>query len=258
MSAIRVAVQSNLENADGIAAIVEGAAAVRAEPGCLHYELFQSMEYPENLVQIELWQDEAAFDRHWQAVQAEPARGGLLAGGDARLCAPHHYGTPRAPRRTGENGIEIYPIAPFGRAPDGTWQRTGVPLIESVRWPARSGVRIILQLNLSGEAERSALAEMLTTREEPGCLQFEYFRGVEFPENTLLMELWKDPEIFDLHHLRRLRDDIFSDKKRPARAPIERRYGDKSFEWYQHNYFCLVDSIWQPERPEERSNTVRW
>ncbi len=49
-----------LDFAEGFAAIIE---AVRKEPGCLQYELFQSRDDPDRLVMVELWQSQLSLDR---------------------------------------------------------------------------------------------------------------------------------------------------------------------------------------------------
>ena len=55
---------------------------VRKEPGCEHYEAFQSASDPDTLVMLERWTDQAALDLHAK-VMAEaggPVRGDLRAG----------------------------------------------------------------------------------------------------------------------------------------------------------------------------------
>ena len=37
----------------------------QSEPGCLQYELFQSMSNPDTLVLMERWTDQAALDAHF-------------------------------------------------------------------------------------------------------------------------------------------------------------------------------------------------
>src|ERR1700733_9446724 len=146
MSAIRVAIQSNIGSAERIAATVAESDAIRAEEGCLQFELFRGIEFSEDVVQLELWESEATYDRHWRRVRETPARGGLLADGTGGLAAPHHHGMPHAPRREGQSGVEIYRHALFVRSPDDLWVRAEeYARSEAVRWPARSGVRIIIQ-----------------------------------------------------------------------------------------------------------------
>jgi len=260
MSWIRLAVQSNVASKERVEAALAAAKDVRAEEGCLQYELFRGIEHPENLTQLELWQSEAAYDRHWQCLRGEPARAGLLADGSARLSAPNHHGMPHAPRREGLSGVEIYLHQRFIRSPADVWVRADEEQrIDSVRWPAWSAVRIIIQLNMPIEAESGTIKTSLETRKEPGCLQFEHYRSIEFPENTALLELWRDAEIYDIHYLNRIKDRMFGGiTPSPSRGAVDRRYGESGFEWYQHTFFVEIDGIWQPENPAHRTVTVRW
>src|SRR5262245_14171138 len=36
-------------------------------------------------------------------------------------------------------------------------------------------------------------------QEEPGCLQYEYFRSHDLPENLARLELWESTEAWDAH-----------------------------------------------------------
>ncbi len=259
MSAIRVVVQSNIASAELVAATLGAADAIRAEAGCLQFEVFKGIEFAENLTQLELWETAAAYDRHWRRVRDTPALGGLLADGAERLSAPYHHGTPQAPRLEGLSGIEIYPQALFVRSADNVWVRADErERVEAVRWPARSAVRIAIQNNLATEDEPRTIKTCLETRGEPGCLQFEYFRSLQFPENTVLLELWRDPDIYDLHFLNRLKARKFASEPPQARSPSARAHGQGGFEWYQHTFFTEIDGVWQPETPGERMVTVRW
>jgi quinol monooxygenase YgiN len=260
MSCIRLAVQSNVADKARVEAALAAAALVRAEEGCLQYELFRSIEFPENLAQLELWESETAYDRHWRRLRDELASAGLLADPSAHLSAPNHHGMPHAPRREGLNGVELYPYARFVRSPADVWVHAEeAQRIDSVRWPAWSAVRIIIQTNMPVEADAGAIKTSLDTRKEPGCLQFEHYRGIEFPENTVLFELWHDPEIYDIHYLNRIKERMFGGATpSPSRGSVERRYGQTGFEWYQHTFFLELDGIWQPENPAYRVSTVRW
>jgi len=40
---------------------------VRQEPGCEHYELYQSVEHEDQMFLLELWEDEAALAIHSEA-----------------------------------------------------------------------------------------------------------------------------------------------------------------------------------------------
>jgi quinol monooxygenase YgiN len=75
------------------AAWVSHAAACRAEPGAVQFEIFRSLSYPENYTLLELWEDEASFRRHFAKDHGRAARSTLV---------------DLSPRRSGEDGFEIY------------------------------------------------------------------------------------------------------------------------------------------------------
>jgi len=61
-------------------AMADRCRAVRQEPGCQQFEVFQSALDPDKLVVLELWDDQAALDAH---AQRHPAAA-LGAGGPPR------------------------------------------------------------------------------------------------------------------------------------------------------------------------------
>lgn len=67
-------------------------AECRAEPGALQYQVFRSIEQPNEFALLELWSDQETYDRHWAAQRAIPDRPVF----------------PRAPRSSGRDGIEFY------------------------------------------------------------------------------------------------------------------------------------------------------
>lgn len=56
----------------------------RAEPGCLHFEMWQSREDPTQFTFVEEWQDEAALEAHFDT----PHIGAMLAVFDELMAAP--------------------------------------------------------------------------------------------------------------------------------------------------------------------------
>ena len=58
---------------------------VMQEPGCLQFEVFQSVLNPDKLALLELWQDQAALDVHAKVNETRaPMPPGLRAGGGER------------------------------------------------------------------------------------------------------------------------------------------------------------------------------
>ncbi len=85
---VRLVVSIDAEPGKGseLAAVYgERCADVMKEPGCLQFEVFQSVLNPDKLALLELWADQAALDVHAgvNATRA-PLPPGLRAGGGAR------------------------------------------------------------------------------------------------------------------------------------------------------------------------------
>ena len=255
--AIRLIIQSNPADAHArLPDLQKYAAAVREEPGCVLVEDFRSTEVAENLLHMELWDSAEAWDAHWASqTKGEGGRVALLElmGLDPAV----HDGGLESPREVGQNGVEIYDFAPAVFT-DGAWQpNDGSPRPRSVEWPAWGGVRIIYQSTSHPDSDRPENASRaMKRRGMAGCDQFERFRGIEFPENNVLMETWT-PAAFDLQW-EILQQESRSGEPRPRPIPAQRRYGFEGGEWYHHCFFVLVDGVWQPEDPRLRSVRVRW
>ncbi len=256
MTAIRVAVQSTFADADDrIPGLLDYSQRVREEAGCIQAEDFRSSEFPNNVMHLQLWEDSASFDAFWK----KQGDRGIL--NDARTWqTPHHYGLPGAPRRHGQTGIEFYRHEYFGRAENVWVLADEKERSQSIRFPAWSLVRILIQGTVPPDWDASTqLDNAQETRLEPGCIQFENYRGIEFPENTCLIELWSSPEIYDIHWLNRLvQQEARAGGPAGQRPQADRRYSRPGAEWYAHSYFTLVDGVWQPEETDRRMVTVRW
>lgn len=257
MPSVRVLYCSNQRNLpERIDRLRERAAAVRAELGCLEFDTFRDVEYPENFAQLELWESPLAFDAHWERSKAA----GILCEVD-NLLAPHHRGTPDYPRRDGNNGAEFYRHQTFTIAGQIFVATDPSERIESLRWPSRSGVRIIIQSSTDPAGDRDFFPYAAETRAQKGCLEFAFYRSLEFPENNLHLELWQGPPVvYDEHfYLRTLHRLYGVGLARPPSTPADRRYGTAAgFEFYQHGFFAPIGDVWQPEDPAERLATVRW
>ncbi|HEV8022546.1 MAG TPA: antibiotic biosynthesis monooxygenase [Candidatus Lustribacter sp.] len=256
MPSVRVLYCSNQRDLpERIERLRERAAAVRAEPGCLEFDTFRDVEYPENFAQLELWASAQAFDAHWAATKTA----GIFCAVD-NLLAPHHRGTPDYPRRDGNNGAEFYQHQTFMIAGQIFVSTDPGERIESVRWPSRSGVRIIIQSSTEPAGDRDFFPYAAETRAQKGCLEFAFYRSLEFPENNLHLELWQGPPVvYDEHfYLRTLHRLYGIGLARPPSTPVDRRYGTAGFEFYQHGFFAPAGDLWQPENPAERLATVRW
>lgn len=255
--AIRLIIQSNPADWEArLPDLRSFTTALREEAGCVLAEDFRSVEVAENLMHMELWESAEAWDAYW-------ARGRNDDGGHAHLLdlmglnPAVHDGGLESPRTVGQNGVEIYDFAPAVFV-NGAWQPDdGRDRPRSVEWPAWGGVRIIYTSTSDPAGDRPEnLEHSMRRRGMAGCDQFERFRGIEFPENNVLMETWT-PAAFDLQW-EVLQRESASRAPRPRPIPAQHRYGFQGGEWYHHCFFVLVDGVWQPEDPRLRSVRVHW
>lgn len=257
MGAVRVVLSSNSQSIEReVPNLIEQAQLIRKEPGCLQFEFFRGNEFPENFVQLELWESPEAYDDHWKRHSQR-----ALFDEVAKLEAPYHHGPPAFPRRHGVNGCELYHHTYFQQVAGAFTPVDSDKRSESIRWPAvPRPVRIVIQSSTDPSEDDAYLAYSSETRQEPGCLQFDYYRSLEFPENKLHLELWEDPpEVYDVHYLHRHLQRIWDIGVRQSPRPVERRYGKSGMEFYPHRFFTLdANNTWQPEDVETRMITVRW
>lgn len=85
---VRLVVSINAEPGKGneLAAVFKARCEdVMKEPGCLQFEVFQSVLNPDKLTLLELWADQAALDVHAGVNKTRaPLPAGLRAGGGSR------------------------------------------------------------------------------------------------------------------------------------------------------------------------------
>jgi quinol monooxygenase YgiN len=67
------------KGAELLKAMEQRCVETRKEPGCQHFEVFQSGNDPDTLCLLELWQDQAALDVHAAANAARPPNPALAA-----------------------------------------------------------------------------------------------------------------------------------------------------------------------------------
>lgn len=256
MRPIRVLYCSNQNDIDAkIDELRERAREIRTDSGCLEFDYFRDVEYPENFAQLELWESQAAFDRHWRRWGTKS----LLC--DVRtLSAPHHSGSPEYPRRHGNNAAEFYHHQSFQMSGSLFVPEDPSDRIESLRWPSRSGHRIIIQRSTDPAGDGSFFAYSAETRAQKGCIEFAFYRSLEFPENNLHLELWTaPPAVYDEHYYLRTLQQLYQiGLPRPPEIHVEHRYGVSGSEHYEHGFFTLIGDVWEPEDPLERLATVRW
>lgn len=261
MAPIRFIVQSNpLDGDSRLAALAAYAREARKETGCLQMEDFRSIVDAQNLLHLELWESAAAWDAHWlRLLQHGPKGPGKALLELIELAEPTIGGKQLPPRQFGANGIELYEQRPYAHR-DGVWFPATASLPASIRWPAWSAVRIIVQMTLNPSSDTTRQVNSAYRRRDyQGCDEFDHFRGTEYPENSVLMELWSTPKVYDdfWHYLQteHLTNPIPGERPLPA----ARRYGSAGNEWHNHCYYTLTESgVWQPRDPALRSSVVRW
>lgn len=260
MPPIRFIVQSNPGDGEQrLPALARYAASARLEPGCVQFEDFRSISEPASLLHLELWESAEAWDQHWDRL----IEGAGSSGGDAllellSLAEPTLGGVEPAPRGFGQNGIELYEQRFYAHS-DGVWFPATGSRPDSVRWPAWAPVRIVVQGTSDPASDPTRqIQSALRRREYPGCDHFEHYRGTEYPENTVLMETWATPKIYDdfWHYLQTEQSTNPFGGARPI--PARRRYGIAGNEWHNLCYYTIVDGVWQPKDPALRSTVVRW
>ena len=258
MAEIRVFITSNAEGIEErVPSLLQHAQQVRKEPGCVQIEYFRGVEFPENFVQLELWDSPQSFDAHWNRPLEQV---GLLA--DPKyLQSPFSLGTTDTPRRHGQNCIEFYERVTYANVGNYFLAEDTSKRIEAIRWPAWSAVRYIMQSNSDPNAPSQAQGYYDETRREFGCLQFDAYRSLEFPENALNLELWDSPEAIERHWIYRQVQRKYGVGSGPQGARVEppaRRYGTAGREWYPQCRYERAGDIWVPEKLAQRQSVIRW
>ncbi|MFG1667698.1 putative quinol monooxygenase [Streptomyces sp. Y7] len=240
MTATRVLHQlTDSENRD--AELIEHVQRVRKEAGCTEAECYRSALDPQKVAIVELWQDQYAYGDYWTRVLSSADPGPVLRSASSQA--------------QGESASEFYRHQYF--YPDPVWVAAGhKDRTQKIFWPAGDGVRVIIQTSMPNvDAALPALLEnMRETQREPGCLQFELLRSIEFPNHILLLELWPSQQIFDAHW--QLRMKVGSDEEAPEPAP--RQQGSNGMEFYRHQPFQHLYDRWMPAEVTKRSETVIW
>ncbi len=256
MRPIRVLVGVSRKDCDDIISrLRDEAGALRQLPGCLEFDFYRSVEFPENIVQAELWDTPEALDRRLRNWEAST----LLS--DVReVVSPLHGGPEDFPRRHGQNGVEFYRYQRFVRLGRVFMAEESADRIDGVRWPIHGGVRVVIQSCTDPKADDAFRSYSAETRSQPGCVEFDYFRSISFPENNLHLELWHGPPaVYDYHYrLRTLEVRWHIGVARPDDFPRDRQYGLDGLELYEHTWFTPVGTLWEPEEPADRLSTVRW
>lgn len=105
---VRIICQNSQANVEEITpALLDNARETRREPGCLQFAWLRSIEFPDHMLLLELWHDQALYDAHW-LFRIKTGSGALPS-------------RRPAPRQHGGNGLEFYQHQPFAHLYD-RWQ----------------------------------------------------------------------------------------------------------------------------------------
>ncbi|WKD60520.1 hypothetical protein CCICO_02345 [Corynebacterium ciconiae DSM 44920] len=157
-------------------------------------------------------------------------------------------------------GAEIYVAEPFA-VDNGCWvsEEASTRGADSViAWPGDAPVRIAIHNAVQDNPEMRALtaAEIADTRREPGCETYCWYENAELSNHLLLLELWSDQRIYDLHWFGRMVTAAYRGDS--GRQPAEMQRGTPSREFYRYHHFDYHYGRLLPRRAEHNSHTVRW
>lgn len=115
-------------------------------------------------------------------------------------------------------------------------------------------IRILVNMIYATEADADArVAAILSgpppsTRSEPGCLQFEFYRCLSDPRKITVMEIWESKPIYDQHWRLQMAN------QRGGTPPNASR----EVEFYERQVYVTVDGVWKPIEEDQRSETVMY
>ncbi len=168
---------------DALAALTRYRDATRQESGNLRCEVVSRLGQPHQLVVLEVWKDQAAFESHGKSASTLQARERLQAIRNAPLDERVHTGASVGSLTPGPGGDAVYVV-------------THVDVI-----PPRKD---------DGLAAVKALAE--AGRGEPGNVRFEVVQQSSRPNHFTVVEIWKDAQAAEAHSMteatRRFRDAL--------------------------------------------------
>ena len=169
--------------ADGLAALTSYREATRQESGNLRCEVVSRLGQPHQLVILEAWQDQAAFEAHGKSANTTQTRERLQAIRNAPVDERVH------------TGVSVGPLAP-GPAGDAVYVVTHVDVIPPRKDDGLAALRVL------GDAGRA----------EPGNLRFEVVQQTSRPNHFTVVEIWKDDKAMEAHSMteatRRFRDEL--------------------------------------------------
>ena len=157
--------------------------ATRKEDGNLRCEVLRRIGQPHQLVILEVWRDQAAFEAHGRSAHTAQARSSLALIRNAPIDERVHVAVTAGAGDTGAGGDAVYVV-------------THVDVI-----PPRKddGLAALKDLGAAGRAEA-------------GNLRFEVVQQTNRPNHFTVVELWRDAKAVEAHSMteatRRFRDAL--------------------------------------------------
>ena len=170
-------------SADGVALLRRYREATRQEDGNLRCELVSRIGQPHQLVILEVWRDQKAFEAHGTSASIASTRERIHAIRSAPIDERVHRAVSAGPLQPGPTGDAVYVV-------------THVDVI-----PPRKddGLAAVKQLADAG-------------RPSPGNVRFEVLQQTNRPNHFTVLEIWKDARAVETHAMaeatRRFRDAL--------------------------------------------------
>ncbi|MEL6051443.1 putative quinol monooxygenase [Corynebacterium rouxii] len=167
---------------------------------------------------------------------------------------------PLLKRSWENNPTDIYLRQCFELA-DGRWRtKEGrePATSEVIAWPNSSAVRIIIHgaYEDNPRMEELTIAEIHETRREPGCIQYSWMENIELSNHLMLIELWANQRIYDVHWAERLRTVEYRGDS--GRSAIKPSRGESSREFYRAQSFDFRCGRFVPYDVAQMSESVVW
>ena len=168
---------------EGVAALKRYGEATRKEDGNLRCEVVTRIGQPHQLVVLEVWKDQKAFEAHRAAAHTAQLREKIQAIRNAPIDERVHVTTSAGPLQPGPAGDAVYVV-------------THVDVI-----PPRKDDGLAALKQLAGDARGSA-----------GNVRFEVVQQTNRPNHFTVVEIWKDANAVATHSMseamRRFRDAL--------------------------------------------------
>jgi quinol monooxygenase YgiN len=169
--------------AEGIALLKRYREAARKEDGNLRSEVVSRIGQPHQLVILEVWKDQKAFEAHGKSANTMQTREKIQAIRNAPTDERVHV------------GISVGPLQP-GPAGDAVYVVTHVDVIPPRK---EDGLAAVKQLGDD-------------SRKEPGNVRFEVVQQTNRANHFTVVEIWKDAKTVDAHSMtettRQFRDKL--------------------------------------------------